>query len=123
MKPITQEWIAKAEGDYKVANDEWQLPDPVCDAICFHAQQCVEKYLKAWLTEHDVEFPRTHDLPALAKLCFVTFPELIRFLPDFNFLTSSSVEVRYPGTSTEWADAEECIRIARELRDTLRGNF
>ena len=83
----------------------------------------MEKYLKAWLTEHDVEFPRTHDLPALAKLCFVTFPELIRFLPGLNFLTSAAVEVRYPGTSTERVDAEECIRIARELRDTLRQKF
>jgi len=32
------------------------------DTICFHAQQCVEKYLKALLTSTHTDFPKTHDL-------------------------------------------------------------
>jgi HEPN domain-containing protein len=34
-------------------------------AICFHAQQCAEKYLKARLTEANIPFIKTHDLPSL----------------------------------------------------------
>ena len=51
MKPLTHEWSQKAEGDYTVAATLWQAESTVYDAICFHAQQCIEKYLKAWLVE------------------------------------------------------------------------
>ena len=45
MKPETQEWIDKAEGDRKVARREIQTADPVWNVVCFLAQQCAEKYL------------------------------------------------------------------------------
>ena len=47
-EPLTQEWGQKAEGDYTVVATLWQAESAVYDAICFHAQQCIEKYLKAW---------------------------------------------------------------------------
>jgi HEPN domain-containing protein len=39
MKPETEEWIEKAEGDLKVARREQQAKDSVYDAVCFHAQR------------------------------------------------------------------------------------
>jgi len=45
-----KEWLLLAEGDLKIAKDELNTPDPFTNAICFHCQQCVEKYLKAYLT-------------------------------------------------------------------------
>ena len=48
MKPLTREWVRKAEGDYATAAREMRArKSPNYDAACFHAQQCVEKYLKA----------------------------------------------------------------------------
>ena len=48
MKPETAEWIQKAEGDRGTARREFAVEDtPNYDAVCFHAQQCAEKYLKA----------------------------------------------------------------------------
>lgn len=47
MKRETKEWVSKAEGDWRVAQREMAATDPVNDAVCFHAQQCVEKYLTA----------------------------------------------------------------------------
>lgn len=41
-------WILKAESDLKTAKDELATPKPATDTVCFHAQQCVEKYLKAF---------------------------------------------------------------------------
>lgn len=62
MKPITIEWINKAEGDYAVMEREGRVrKHPNFDGVCFHAQQCAEKYLKAWLIEADIDFPKTHD--------------------------------------------------------------
>jgi HEPN domain-containing protein len=50
MKPITSEWVIKAEGDFATAERELRATDNLnYDAVCFHAQQCAEKYLKARL--------------------------------------------------------------------------
>ncbi len=43
-----RKWIKKAENDIKVAKDELNTENPVTDAICFHAQQAVEKLLKTF---------------------------------------------------------------------------
>ncbi|MGD9892093.1 MAG: HEPN domain-containing protein [Dehalococcoidia bacterium] len=90
------------------------------DAVCFHAQQCVEKYLKAWLTQQQLPFPRTHDLEALAKLCLPQVSEFVAIMPELRFLTSFAVEIRYPGTSAMKQDAGRCLRTAREARRILR---
>lgn len=66
MKPLTEEWVAKAEGDFATAGRELRARKaPNYDAVCFHTQQCTEKYLKAVLQENDIEFGRTHNLSAL----------------------------------------------------------
>ena len=45
MNPLTLEWEQKAEGDYAAAQWLQQATNLIHDAICFHAQQCIEKYL------------------------------------------------------------------------------
>jgi HEPN domain-containing protein len=48
MKPSTREWVAKAEEDYLAALDlARRRKRPLWSGVCFHAQQCAEKYLKA----------------------------------------------------------------------------
>lgn len=42
----------------------------------FHCQQAAEKYLKAFLTWHGVEFPKTHDIGVLLDLVETVAPEL-----------------------------------------------
>ena len=101
MKPITTEWIEKAESDYKAAALLRNEPARVYDAISFHAQQCVEKYLKAWLSECEVDFPRTHDLEALTKLASSSLAGLEKLLDDLRFLTSFAVKIRYPGITAD----------------------
>jgi len=56
-----RKWILKAENDLKIAKDEIQTEDPATDAVCFHAQQCVEKYLKAFLVFNNKEIRKTHE--------------------------------------------------------------
>jgi HEPN domain-containing protein len=69
MNPLTQEWVDKAEGDFATAKREFEATfEPNFDAVCFHSQQRVEKYLKACLHEANVEAPRTHDLVTLMDL-------------------------------------------------------
>ena len=66
MKPIAVEWVEKAEGDFATAEREARArKSPNYDGVCFHAQQCAEKYLKALSVEADLPFLRTHDLVIL----------------------------------------------------------
>src|SRR5215212_11441252 len=62
----------------------------VTDAIVgFHAQQAVEKALKAVLAFHDVEVPFTHDLAGLADLCATEAATLPSSLAEIDRLTLS----------------------------------
>jgi len=63
-------------------------------SICFHAQQASEKFLKAYLAYHDVDFPRTHDLDFLLLECQKIDKEAFQI--DFKSLTDFGVSVRYP---------------------------
>ena len=47
---LVREWIAKAENDLTTAVHTLRLGSECpTDTVCFHAQQCVEKYIKALL--------------------------------------------------------------------------
>lgn len=123
MKPIVREWITKAEEDYRVARREREAKPPTHTAVCFHSQQCVEKYLKAFLQEHEVSFYRTYDLDALMKLCLPLASQLEAYREQLQWLTSFAVEVRYPGSRARKQDAERCFLIAKSLRTLLRGQL
>jgi HEPN domain-containing protein len=62
MNPVLAEWIEKAEADYYTAEREYRArKNTNYDAVCFHAQQCVEKYIKAILVFRDIPFHKTHN--------------------------------------------------------------
>jgi len=63
MNPLVDEWISKAEGDFPTAGREIRArKSPNYDAVCFHCQQCAEKYLKAVLQAHKKHIPKIHYL-------------------------------------------------------------
>ncbi|MEA1895834.1 MAG: HEPN domain-containing protein [Euryarchaeota archaeon] len=84
--------------------------------ICFHAQQCAEKYLKALLISRNIEPPRTHSLETLLDLIVDNVPELEQCRDLLTGLTQYSVEYRYPGVAATPDDAEYCAQTVRELR-------
>ena len=62
LRDLVEQWIAKAEVDYRAAERLLQDSEPVREASAFHCQQVVEKYVEAFLVRHQVEFPKTHNL-------------------------------------------------------------
>jgi len=111
MKPMTVEWVAKAEGDFAIMERECQVTEnPNYDGICFHAQQCAEKYLKARLCEVDITFSKIHDLVALLDQVLEVEPTWESFREDLAYLSDFAVTFRYPGES---ADAESAIDAQR----------
>ena len=65
MKRETRAWVRKAEEDWDVARREGALDVPPKDVVCFHCQQCAEKYLKGLLEEIGLSIPKIHDLDQL----------------------------------------------------------
>ena len=121
MKPLTQEWIEKAEGDFRTAGRERQVEQlPNYDAVCFHAQQCAEKYLKARLHEAEIPFPKIHDLTTLLNLLLPVEPELETLRFALATLTDYAIEVRYPGFSADQTVAEEVYSLCEQVRHNIR---
>lgn len=116
---LVRNWIARAESDLKIANDEMKTEDPVTDAVCFHAQQCVEKYLKAYLIFNQKRFMKTHNIAKLIELC-KEISEDFESLYQINAhnLTDYAVEIRYGDEfylpSVE--ETESAIKIAEKTK-------
>ena len=120
MNPLTLEWIEKAEEDYNAAKWLQQSPNPVHNSIYFHAQQYIEKYLKAWLQETNRAVPRTHNLEDLLALILPTLPEWSHWQSDFKIITEYAVDPRYPGGSATADDTQHAMLICDEVRQAVR---
>lgn len=121
MKPLTAEWIEKADADLATAQRESRVRKlPNYDAVCFHAQQCVEKYLKANLQESDTPFGKTHHLIALLDIVLQLEPSWELMRPQLHVLNMYSVSIRYPGESADRKMAAEALKIATDVRSQIR---
>lgn len=121
MKPLTREWIEKAEGDWSTARRGLRVrKSPNFDAVCFHAQQRAEKYLKALLQERAMAIPRTHNLEALAKPLMPANSALAALTPSLRTLGAYAVESRYPGRSTDRGIAREALAHCEAIRAGVR---
>jgi HEPN domain-containing protein len=121
MKPLTRDWVEKAEGDFLVAAQIMRRrKQRVYDAACFHCQQTVEKYFKARLTEAGLLFPKTHDLPVLLQLLLPTEPLWKSYEPAAKSLTEYAVNFRYPGDNATLTEAKIALKHCRSLRTEVR---
>jgi HEPN domain-containing protein len=124
MKPITLEWIEKAEGDWTSAQREYRARQrPNYDAACFHAQQCTEKYLKARLEEAGIAFSRTHNLTSLLTLALAVEPTWAVLQPHLTALNIYAVAFRYPGSSATKSNAANALKAGREVRRIVHQSF
>jgi HEPN domain-containing protein len=121
VKPLTLEWVRKAEGDFEVMEREARARSPgVRDSVCFHAQQCAEKYLKARLYEAGVPFEPIHKLVALLDRALAIEPLWEAYREDLAFLSNFAVAFRYPGESATPAQALAARTRCRRFRHAAR---
>ncbi len=115
------EWVAKAEEDFAGAVDlNRRRAQPLPNLVCFHAQQCAEKYLKAFLIDRGITFPKIHDLVALLDLC-VGCDQTFEVLRESCLLLDPySVLFRYPGQDAVPEDAKLAMEAVREVRAFMR---
>jgi HEPN domain-containing protein len=120
MKKSTQQWVRKAEADLALAARARRKPAGLYDGICFHCQQCAEKYLKALLEELGLPIPKIHDLDQLFALLRQHHLALRSVLRGLVFLTDFAVDIRYPGNWATKRQAEAAWRWAERVRQTAR---
>jgi HEPN domain-containing protein len=119
MNEIVSEWIEKAQGDYLTATREAAADPPNYDAACFHAQQCIEKLLKAALMAEGQVPPRTHDLTVLSGLLRSVRAEWDWPVNQLRLLSRSAVIFRYPGESAGAEEADAALMVASTMRSRL----
>ena len=120
MPEPVDEWIKKAEGDFKVARREFRRrADRNLDAICFHAHQCVEKLMKAVLVVRGVSPEYTHNLFYLDTTLKKVVASWTSDVDELSWLTRAGVAFRYPGEWATDAHASRAMAICERLREAL----
>jgi HEPN domain-containing protein len=121
MKQTTAEWVKKAESDFATMEREAAVAaDPNYDIICFLAQQCAEKYLKARLCEATIEFSKIHNLSVLLDQVINIEPQWESYREKLLFLNQFAVKVRYPGAGAEPEDVHDALEFCRDFRRVAR---
>jgi HEPN domain-containing protein len=88
--------------------------------VCFHCQQCAEKYLKALLQESGRPVPRTHELVDLLNLLVSDHASLRSHKRGLVFLTDFAVDPRYPGRDATKRQATATLRWTEKIRAEAR---
>ncbi len=118
---LVRGWLSKAESDIKTAGiilanpDRKDLPT---DMVCFHCQQAVEKFLKAYLVSHHIQFPNTHILKDLVKKAMAVDSEFEVILEKAERLSPYAVDIRYPDDFylPTFEEAIEAYSTAQEVK-------
>ena len=120
MNQLAAEWVTKANADLATAKRELVVTTNAnYDAVCFHAQQCVEKLMKAVLAENSVGFTKTHDLIYLEGLVRSAAPSWTCDRNDLLMIAPAAVDYRYPGLAAGKHDAQGAVEAAERLGATL----
>jgi HEPN domain-containing protein len=120
MKKTTREWARKAEEDYALARQARRSKVPLHDGVCFHCQQCAEKYLKGLMEELGLAVPKTHFLDLLLMALMPHHPTLLPLRRGLLFLSPFAVGPRYPGSRARSRQAVAALRWVGRVREEAR---
>jgi HEPN domain-containing protein len=123
---LVRKWLSYAMEDLRVAVHILSLTEHCPTySIAFHAQQSVEKNLKAFLLFHQQEISKTHNIGRLLELCqpFATWTTDIE---ETDELTYHAVVSRYPGIEEDFitiSDAERFILMAEKVETLIQSEL
>jgi HEPN domain-containing protein len=116
---LARGWMQKGESDRLDADRTVQSPGPY-DTACFHAQQAVEKYLKAVLALAGSPIPRTHVLEVIYDQCLTVEPALVLDRMELSILTPYAVQLRYTiGFWPDQATDQQALAIVDRARNAV----
>ena len=99
IKKHAREWLRHADEDLRLARHAFKLKSAVpYKLIAYHAQQCAEKCLKAYLVYKKIDFPYTHNISLLLEI----LPPSAGWSKDIwnaGILSPYAVTAPYPASS------------------------
>lgn len=122
---FVQDWLRRAEDDRLAAKALLRQKFNDYGVSAFHAQQCAEKAVKAYLVRWQIEFPKTHDMERLREIVAREDEQLAQDLFVADALTPYAVEFRYPGEFEPVSKdaAEEAIALAEKTHQIILQNL
>jgi len=118
---LVRAWLIKAQKDLLFAQEAFEWGEEYTDVACFHAQQAVEKALKAYLVWLEIEFPKTHVLEDLLDLIAQKSLSFEGWRESLQRLTPFAVEARYPEFSLpSLGEARQAVETAHEALNLAR---
>ncbi|MGJ7045399.1 HEPN domain-containing protein [Thermoanaerobacterium thermosulfurigenes] len=121
-----KQWLNYAEDDYKAANE--LLKAKLYNVVCFHSQQSIEKYLKAYLIYNGINPPRVHHLITLIRIINKFSDAFDEFIDDVKTVDMYYIPSRYPdapigslpdGMPNE-DDAKKALEVAANIRKRIK---
>ncbi|ORX22565.1 DNA-binding protein [Thermoanaerobacterium sp. PSU-2] len=121
-----KQWLNYAEDDYKAANE--LLKAKLYNVVCFHSQQSIEKYLKAYLIYNGINPPKVHHLITLIRIINKFSDAFDEFIDDVKTVDMYYIPSRYPdapigslpdGMPNE-NDAKKALEIAYNIRKRIK---
>ena len=125
LPEIAKEWIEKAEEDYGFACASIEGTNYFAQ-VCFHFQQAAEKYLKACIVAHRLEFRAVHNLLELLEICRQKAPGIQELKEACRFLNPFYIDTRYPVHWPAQYDkntAIEAKQMAEKIRNWVMENL
>lgn len=117
-KEILEQWIEKADHDLVAAHMIIETRPVILDIACFHCQQAVEKFLKAFLLSNGWELIKTHNLDILLKESSAIDADFSKI--DVKHLDDYAVRSRYPEYfAPELSETKEYYQIALGVKETV----
>lgn len=120
MNATVREWVDKAEGDFATAGRELRAEEaPNYDAVCYHAQQCIEKLMKGLLIHLGTLPPKVHDLAYLDQLLSPVCAGWSWPVEELRYVSRAAVTFRYPGETASREEAAGAYELAGQMRAKL----
>ena len=117
----SNKWIEFAENDYEAVLLLQKNNKPLLEIICFHCQQCAEKYLKAFLIKNNGEIRKTYDLEVILRYSIQIDQEFTQIKDHCIDLTDYAVGTRYPySIEIEFSDMIKAVKDMEIIRKFIR---
>lgn len=122
--PDYRQWVKYAESDLGAARLLAEAPAGDLGLhVLFHCQQSAEKYLKACLRFHNIEFPKVHDFQKLLRICEQITPDFVSLSTPLARLQPFAVQARYSLRGTEPETVRQALEDAASVRAFCRARL
>jgi HEPN domain-containing protein len=123
---VVRQWIGRADEDLAFGEANLREGSTYYAQICFHFHQAAEKYLKAFIVAHDLEFEKLHNLMHLLRICAKKDPSLSGLLVHCEVLNTAYIDTRYPvhwPTNYNKEKAATMLDAARVIASAIKASL